>query len=99
MVNAGMLHLMHTRMLLIVLAAYGLTTAPLHGGAADADAQKGQDGNVDRPIRALLVIGGCCHDYEKQKDIITKGVSERANVQWTVAYEPDKGTKKLNPVY
>src|SRR5438128_7653355 len=53
----------------------------------------------DKPIRALLVLGGCCHDYEKQKDIITRGVSERANVQWVIAYDPDKGTKHKNPVY
>jgi type 1 glutamine amidotransferase len=53
----------------------------------------------DKPIRALLVLGGCCHDYEKQKDLITKGISERANVQWAVAYDPDKGTKHKNPVY
>jgi len=53
----------------------------------------------DKPVKALLVIGGCCHDYEKQKEAITKGVSARANVQWKIAYEPDKGTKKLNPVY
>jgi type 1 glutamine amidotransferase len=53
----------------------------------------------EKPIRALLVIGGCCHDYEKQKDVITKGVSARANVAWKIAYEPDKTTKKLNPVY
>ena len=53
----------------------------------------------DRPIRALLVIGGCCHDYAKQKDILTKGISARANVQWVIAYDPDKGTKHLNPVY
>lgn len=52
-----------------------------------------------KPIRALLVIGGCCHDYEKQKDILTKGISARANVQWAVSYDPDKGTKHLNPVY
>jgi type 1 glutamine amidotransferase len=52
-----------------------------------------------RPIRALLVIGGCCHDYAKQKDIITQGISARANVQWSIAYDPDKGTKHLNPVY
>ena len=32
-----------------------------------------------RPIRDLLVIGGCCHDYERQKDILTKGISARAN--------------------
>ena len=52
-----------------------------------------------KPIRALLVIGGCCHDYAKQKDILTKGVSARANVSWTIAYDPDKGTKHLNPVF
>jgi type 1 glutamine amidotransferase len=51
------------------------------------------------PVRALLVLGGCCHDYAKQKDLITKGVSARANVQWAVSYDPDKGTKHLNPVY
>jgi type 1 glutamine amidotransferase len=51
------------------------------------------------PIRALLVIGGCCHDYAKQKDILTKGVSARANVCWTIAYDPDTSTKHLNPVY
>ena len=53
----------------------------------------------EKPIRALLVLGGCCHDYEKQKELITKGISERANVSWTIAYDPDKGTKHLNPVY
>jgi type 1 glutamine amidotransferase len=53
----------------------------------------------DRPIRALLVLGGCCHDYAHQKDIISKGISERANVEWTIAYDPDTGTKHLNPMY
>src|SRR3954453_12904522 len=51
------------------------------------------------PIRALLVLGGCCHDYENQKDILTKGISERANVEFTIAYDPDKGTTHKNPVY
>ncbi len=31
--------------------------------------------------------------------IIPEGISARANVQWTIAYENDRGTKKLNPVY
>jgi type 1 glutamine amidotransferase len=52
-----------------------------------------------KPIRALLVLGGCCHDYAKQKDLLTEGISARANVKWTVSYDPDKGTKHLNPVY
>lgn len=55
--------------------------------------------DLDSPIRALLVIGGCCHDYANQKDILTKGISARANVQWTIAYDSDKGTAHLNPIY
>ena len=52
-----------------------------------------------KPIRALLVLGGCCHDYKEQQQIITKGISARANVQWAVSYDPDTGTKHLNPWY
>jgi type 1 glutamine amidotransferase len=55
--------------------------------------------DAPRPIRALLVIGGCCHDYARQKDILLKGITARAHVQFTVAYDPDTGTKHLNPVY
>src|ERR1700693_791292 len=51
------------------------------------------------PIRALLVIGGCCHDYAKQKDILTKGISARANVEWAIAYDPDTTTRHKNTVY
>ena len=53
----------------------------------------------EKPIRALFICGGCCHDYAKQKDIITQGISARANVVWTIAYDPDRGTKHLNPIY
>jgi type 1 glutamine amidotransferase len=52
-----------------------------------------------KPIKALLVLGGCCHDYDKQKDILKKGIEERAHVEVTIAHDPDKGTKHLNPVY
>ncbi len=55
--------------------------------------------DAPKPIRALLVLGGCCHDYAKQKDILAKGIQDRANVVVTIAYDPDKGTKHLNPVY
>jgi hypothetical protein len=73
---------------LLSLAVVGLLL-PAAVRAADAD----------KPIRALLVLGGCCHDYAHQKDIISQGVSARANVEWVIAYDPDKGSKHLNPVY
>jgi type 1 glutamine amidotransferase len=56
-----------------------------------------------KPIRALLVTGGPHHDYEKQKDILSKGISARAPVEWTIAYDPihdvGEGKKHLNPVF
>ena len=79
---------MRTPLLALVLLAGSLTALAL---AADSPPAK--------PIRALLVIGGCCHDYGKQKDILPKGISARANVEWTVAYDPDTSTHHLNPVY
>lgn len=41
------------------------------------------------PIRALLITGGCCHDYAAQQKLITEGVSARANVKWTVVFEQE----------
>jgi hypothetical protein len=52
-----------------------------------------------KPLRALLVLGGCCHDYAHQKDILTKGIGERARVEFVVAYDPSTTTTHLNPVY
>ena len=52
-----------------------------------------------KPIRALLVLGGCCHDYGVQKDILSKGISERAHVEVVIAFDPDKTTGHLNPIY
>jgi uncharacterized protein len=39
------------------------------------------------PLKALLVTGGCCHDFATQKKIISEGVSARANVVWTIVHE------------
>lgn len=52
-----------------------------------------------KPIRALLVIGGCCHDYKTQQELLVKGITERAHVKFDVSFDPDKTTKHLNPVY
>ncbi|WP_437230555.1 ThuA domain-containing protein [Planctomicrobium sp. SH661] len=52
-----------------------------------------------KPIRALLVLGGCCHDYATQKDLLSKGISARAHVEVDISYNPDSTTKQLNPIY
>ena len=73
----------------------GLTLPALLAALCLASAARADD----KPIRALLVAGGCCHDYKHQKDLLTAGVSARANVQWVIAYDPDGSTKHLNPIY
>ncbi len=57
------------------------------------------DDSQPKPLRALLVLGGCCHDYKAQNEILTRGISERARVEFVVAYDPDTTTRHLNPVY
>ena len=43
-----------------------------------------------RPLRVLHLTGGCCHDYEKQKTILSEGISERANVKFEIVHEGGK---------
>ena len=45
-------------------------------------------------LRALLITGGCCHDYEAQKKILTEGISARAPVTWKILHEGDKDSKE-----
>jgi hypothetical protein len=52
-------------------------------------------GPTIKPLKALLVIGGCCHDYATQKDLISAGIEARANFKIDVCYSPDKGTKPV----
>jgi type 1 glutamine amidotransferase len=50
-----------------------------------------------KPLRALYITGGCCHDYSKQRVIIPEGISARANVRWTIVHElTDKGDVRVN---
>jgi type 1 glutamine amidotransferase len=52
-----------------------------------------------KPLKALLVLGGCCHDYKAQKDILSEGIAKRAHVEIKIAYDPDTTTRHMNPVY
>ena len=52
-----------------------------------------------RPIQALLVTGGCCHDYDRQKLILTRGISARTDVRWTVVHQGGTSTDTKIPLY
>lgn len=52
-----------------------------------------------KPLRALIVTGGCCHNYKFQSQAITNGVGARANMEWTVMQEGGTGTRAQISLY
>lgn len=75
-----------TALLAATLTVPTLTTAAL---AQDAPA----------PIKALLLTGGCCHDYKNQKDILKQGLEKRLNIVVTQIHVDDGSTKPKLPIY
>ncbi len=41
----------------------------------------------EKEIKALIVTGGCCHDYEAQKTIIGEGLKSRLNFTYDILME------------
>ena len=54
---------------------------------------------ASKPLRALLIAGGCCHEYGKQSDILKRGLEERAFVTVDVAYTNDTSTRARFEIY
>jgi type 1 glutamine amidotransferase len=73
------------RSLVLTMAALAAVTS----AAADAVA----------PLKALLVAGGCCHDYAAQTRILEQGIAARLRADVDVVYNPDTSTKATFEVY
>ena len=69
---------------LTLAAAVGVAVSAPDETKTVADEKKA--GEV-KPLKALMITGGCCHDYNNQKVIISGGVSERAKVDWDIVHE------------
>lgn len=52
-----------------------------------------------RPLRALLIAGGCCHDYVNQQEAICFGIQERANIRVDVYWTDNSTTAPVLPLY
>ncbi len=52
-----------------------------------------------KPLKILLLTGGCCHDYATQKDILKKGIEERANAVVDQIHVADSNTHPQFPIY
>ena len=53
----------------------------------------------DKKLKALLVTGGCCHEYAKQAQILTKGISARIDIEWTIVNQGGTTTNTKIPLY
>ncbi len=52
-----------------------------------------------KPLRVLLVLGGCCHDYATQKTLLKAGIESRLNAIVDLEFNPDKSTSTKFPRY
>ncbi len=46
-----------------------------------------------KPLRVLVITGGCCHDYAYQTKKFQEGAAKIANIEWVVELDPRKGTE------
>ena len=51
------------------------------------------------PLKALLIAGGCCHNYAEQTKILSKGIQERANIRVDVTWTRDQDHNTALPIF
>lgn len=73
-----------------------LVAAGLLGGLPAMNLARAAEG---KPLRVLLITGGCCHDYARQKDILKHGLEARANVVVDQIHSDDSTTKPPLAIY
>jgi type 1 glutamine amidotransferase len=52
-----------------------------------------------KPLRALLITGGCCHNYALQSRSLMDAAGKQGEVEWKVIQEGGSGTKAMLPLY
>ena len=76
-----------------------MTTRCLVLGAALLAAVSATAADAVKPVRVLLVAGGCCHDYATQTRILEQGIEARVRADVEVVFNPDKSTKATFEIY
>src|SRR3989442_13869478 len=56
-------------------------------------------GADQKPLRVLLLTGGCCHDYAKQKDILKRGLEARINLVVDQIHTNDSSTRPALAIF
>ena len=52
-----------------------------------------------KPLKIMLITGGCCHDYAKQKEILKAGIEARTYAEVVLVHSDDKSTKARFEMY
>jgi len=79
----------------IVCSLLVLANSVFANGLSAQDAAKSKP----KPLKALLVTGGCCHEYAKQKDLLKAGIESRAMVEVSHVHSADTSTKAKFAIY
>lgn len=53
----------------------------------------------EKPLRVLLITGGCCHNYTFQAQVLKDALAKYKKADWTVINEGGKGTKAVLPFF
>lgn len=89
---------MHLKILAIIVIVCVLILDPHTLNAQNNKKNKAQKETGPAPLKALMIAGGCCHDYPNQVQILTEGISQRANVEWEIVRGFNPRDRKL-PIY
>jgi uncharacterized protein len=86
---------------LAILTFTLLGVLPLTAQQQAPGARQGGRGPADHGprIKALVVSGGCCHDYALQGKLLVDAVSRVLPVDWTIAIQGGRGTTGDLPIY
>jgi type 1 glutamine amidotransferase len=78
---------------------------PAEQGQPARGGRQGRRGGAGDPfagqprIKALIVSGGCCHDYSGEAKVLMDTVGRALPVDWTLALQGGRGTTGSMPVY
>ena len=89
-----------------MLAAAALCGFVALSGCGDSGTEK-SEGSAEpakaaesaKSLKVLLVLGGCCHDYTVQKDLLKAGIESRINATVDIEHNPDTSTEATFEIY
>lgn len=89
----------HCRLLSLAVFFFFLMQIGTSRHVSAQDASQANEADSSPPIRALLIAGGCCHEYANQQSTIAEGIQARANVRVDVYWTDNSTTAPVLPLY